>query len=80
MRPSYILDLQSDHTQILRIDCDAPMATEQTTERTTATEETTVYITSTDLPIRNSVTTNVFNCDDQSPHKVEAEGKYTLNI
>lgn len=43
--------IKNDVAQLLRIDCDAPLTTEQTTEQTTATKDTT------DLSTRNSITT-----------------------
>ena len=64
-----ILDIYSDPAQVLRINCDAPIKTEQTT----ATERTTGDITSTELPTRNIVTTNALKCDDKD---AEPEGKY----
>ena len=40
-----IVDQTSDHSQVLRIDCDAPMTTEHTTDQTT--KQTTTYVTMT---------------------------------
>ena len=36
-----IADINSDHSQVLRIDCNAPMTTEHTTEAPMITEQTT---------------------------------------
>ena len=66
-----IIVINSDPLQVLRIDCDAPV----TTEQTTATERTTGGTTSIDLSTRKIVSTNALNCDDKD---IEAEGKYTL--
>ena len=42
-----IIAINSDPAQVLRIDCDAPIPTEQTTEQITATERTTEGTTNT---------------------------------
>jgi hypothetical protein len=45
-----ISDINSDHSQVLRIDCDAPMTTEQTTEKATTNSsniDTTTTVTTT---------------------------------
>ena len=36
-----IVDISSDHSQVLRISCDAPLITDQTTEQTTLYSSTT---------------------------------------
>ena len=72
MHSSNILNFHSKHIQVLRIECDSSMATEQTTENTRASGRTTGGTTSTDLPTRNLVTTNALNCDDDN---VEAASK-----
>jgi hypothetical protein len=60
-----ISDINSDHSQVLQIDCDAPMTTEQTTERITTYDalinssniDTTTTVTTTNVKHQSITTT-----------------------
>jgi cytoskeletal protein RodZ len=55
-----IADSNSNHSQVLRIDCDAPMTTEQTTEKITTSD---APQSSPQTPVSEKSTTNSSNID-----------------
>ena len=72
-----ISDIKSDHSQVLRIDCDAPMTTKQTTKKITTSD---APQSSPQTPVSEKLTTISSNIDTTTTVTTEKSTTISSNI